>query len=101
MYLGKLVELDTKEDLYKAPMHPYTQALLSAVPVPDPETRKERILLKGEIPSPINPPSGCRFHPRCPHAQEACSVEDPEFVQVGDRHFVACHLHGLRRLGAA
>jgi oligopeptide transport system ATP-binding protein len=101
MYLGKLVELATKEDLYKAPMHPYTQALLSAVPVPDPETRKERILLKGEIPSPINPPSGCRFHPRCPHAQEACSVEDPEFVQVGDRHFVACHLHGLRRLGAA
>lgn len=101
MYLGKLVELATKEDLYKAPMHPYTQALLSAVPVPDPETRKERILLKGEIPSPINPPSGCRFHPRCPHAQKACSVEDPEFVQVGDRHFVACHLHGLRRLGAA
>ncbi|MEA4884559.1 MAG: dipeptide ABC transporter ATP-binding protein [Clostridia bacterium] len=93
MYLGRLVELTSKETLYRSPMHPYTQALLSAVPVPDPERKKHRILLEGEIPSPINPPSGCRFHPRCPHAQEVCSAEDPVFTEVDEGHFVACHLH--------
>ena len=92
MYLGKIVELTRKTELYKNPKHPYTQALLSAIPEADPTIKKERILLKGDVPSPINPPSGCRFHTRCPKAMDICRVEDPAFVDTGDGHFVACHL---------
>jgi len=94
MYLGKIVELTDRDSLYKTPLHPYTKALLSAVPIPDPviEEKRERIILTGDVPSPVNPPSGCRFHTRCPIAIERCKHEDPEFRDVGDLHFVACHL---------
>jgi peptide/nickel transport system ATP-binding protein/oligopeptide transport system ATP-binding protein len=95
MYLGKFMELSTQEELYIKPLHPYTQALLSAVPIPDPdvETKRSVIVIKGEIPSPINPPSGCVFHPRCPRAFDLCSTTIPELKEVASRHFVACHLY--------
>ncbi|SUY47930.1 oligopeptide ABC transporter [Clostridium putrefaciens] len=92
MYLGSLIEVAPKTKLYENPLHPYTQALLSAVPIPDPTLRRDRIILKGDIPSPANPPSGCKFHTRCPYAMDVCSKEVPEFKNVGDEHFVACHL---------
>jgi oligopeptide transport system ATP-binding protein len=94
MYLGKIVELASREDLYKSPAHPYTRALLSAVPIPDPglEAERERQVLKGEVPSPLNPPSGCVFHPRCPIAIERCSRELPLLRTVGSSHDAACHL---------
>lgn len=92
MYLGKIVELTDKGELYRNPKHPYTQALLSAIPEADPTLKKERILLKGDVPSPINPPTGCRFHTRCPKVMDICKVQEPEFVDSGDGHFVACHL---------
>ncbi len=92
MYLGKIVELTDKNELYRNPKHPYTQALLSAIPEADPTIKKERILLKGDVPSPINPPKGCRFHTRCPKVMDICKVEEPEFVDSGNGHFVACHL---------
>ena len=92
MYLGKIVELTGKTELYRNPKHPYTQALLSAIPEADPTIKKERILLKGDVPSPINPPTGCRFHTRCPKAMDICKTKDPAFVDTGDGHFVACHL---------
>lgn len=92
MYLGKIVELTSKDALYENPKHPYTQALLSAIPEADPTIKKERILLTGDVPSPINPPKGCRFHTRCPKVMDICKVEEPEFVDSGDGHFVACHL---------
>lgn len=93
MYLGNFVEEANKENLYKNPMHPYTQALLSAVPIPDPTVKKERIILEGSIPSAINPPSGCKFHTRCPKCMEICKKEAPKKYQVGDDHFVYCHLY--------
>lgn len=91
MYLGTLVELAEREKIFEEPMHPYTQALLSAIPKPDPRTKRKRILLEGDIPSPANPPSGCKFHTRCPYAQERCSEEVPEWRDLGGEHFVACH----------
>ncbi|MFA1819171.1 ABC transporter ATP-binding protein [Virgibacillus oceani] len=93
MYLGRMVELTDKDKLYDNPKHPYTQALLSAVPLPDPDMQKERIILKGDVPSPANPPSGCAFHTRCPHAMDICREVRPEFKPVEDNHFVACHLY--------
>lgn len=94
MYLGKLMELNTSEDLYRNPLHPYTKALLSAVPIPDPplERRRKRILLQGDVPSPANPPTGCHFSSRCPIAIDICHRIDPEFRQVAPKHWVACHL---------
>ena len=92
MYLGKIVELTTRDDLYRNPMHPYTRALLSAIPVPNPRLKRERTLLKGDIPSPLNPPTGCRFHTRCPVAKDICSQEEPDFREVQVNHWVACWL---------
>jgi oligopeptide transport system ATP-binding protein len=91
MYLGRLVELARKQDLYGQPSHPYTQALLSAAPVPDPKARKNRILLAGDVPSPIHPPSGCSFHPRCRERRDICSEQFPEFREISPGRFVACH----------
>lgn len=92
MYLGNLVELAPKKKLYDNPLHPYTKALLSAIPVPDPTLKRERIILTGDIPSPANPPNGCKFHTRCPYAVEKCKKDNPEYKNVGEDHFVACHL---------
>ncbi len=92
MYLGSLVELTSKKKLFDNPKHPYTQALLSAIPVPNPKTRKKQIILKGDIPSNVNPPSGCKFHTRCPYAESVCKEQVPALREVGDEHFVACHL---------
>lgn len=93
MYGGKIVELAESRELYSHPLHPYTQALLSAVPVPDPTRRRHRILLQGDVPSPINPPPGCRFHPRCPKRIARCDQEEPVLKDVGRGHYVACHLY--------
>jgi peptide/nickel transport system ATP-binding protein/oligopeptide transport system ATP-binding protein len=92
MYLGKMVEMTTREELFRNPLHPYTQALMSAIPVPNPRLKRQRVILKGDVPSPLNPPKGCRFHPRCPVAMEKCSQEEPVFKQVAPGHFVACWL---------
>ena len=92
MYLGRLVELADEYDLYNHPKHPYTEALLSAVPVPDPEARRQRIVLEGDVPNPINPPAGCAFHTRCGRAIDLCAQERPVWREVGKNHFVACHL---------
>ncbi len=91
MYLGKIVEMTDKHSLFDNPLHPYTKALISAIPIPDPTYDKKRVILEGDVPSPINPPSGCRFHTRCPIAKDICSQEDPVFEEKADGHFVACH----------
>jgi peptide/nickel transport system ATP-binding protein/oligopeptide transport system ATP-binding protein len=91
MYLGKMVELTDREELFRDPRHPYTQALMSAIPVPDPDAKRQRIILKGDVPSPLNPPSGCRFHTRCPVARADCSQRDPVWREIKPGHFVACH----------
>ncbi|NSW91419.1 MAG: ABC transporter ATP-binding protein [Firmicutes bacterium] len=92
MYLGSMVEIAEKDELFRNALHPYTKALLSAVPIPDPTVKKERIILTGDIPSPANPPSGCKFHTRCPYAMDRCRKEEPLMKDVGNDHMVACHL---------
>ncbi len=104
MYLGKIVEMAETQELYTNPKHPYTEALLSAVPVPDPDYKMERIILEGDVPSPVNPPKGCPFHPRCRYAKDICSQQVPLFEDIGNKHYVACHfaselhLAGVREL---
>lgn len=93
MYLGSLVEMADKKELFSHPAHPYTQALLSAVPVPDPEKKSNRIILQGDLPSPANPPQGCKFHTRCPYAKEICRQQVPEYKDHGGGHICACHLY--------
>ncbi len=94
MYLGKMVELATSEELFREPLHPYTKALISAIPNPNPFTKRERIVLQGDVPSPINPPSGCRFHPRCWIARAICKEQEPIFEEKRKGHWVACHFAG-------
>lgn len=93
MYLGRIAEIAPKKALYEQPLHPYTQALLVSVPVPDVDHRRERIVLSGQMPSPANPPSGCAFHTRCPQAFGRCTAERPQLQHMGDGHYVACHLY--------
>ena len=90
MYLGKMVELTGRDELFANPLHPYTKALMSAIPIPDPTLKRERTILKGDVPSPLNPPKGCRFHPRCPIADTICSQQEPEFREAFPDHWVAC-----------
>jgi oligopeptide/dipeptide ABC transporter ATP-binding protein len=92
MYLGKMVEMTSREELFRNPLHPYTQALMSAIPIPNPRLKRQRTILKGDVPSPLNPPRGCRFHTRCPVAIERCAVDEPPFIEVSPDHWVACHL---------
>jgi len=93
MYLGRIVEIGAADDIFERTVHPYTRALLSAAPVPDPDAKKHRIILEGDVPSPINPPSGCPFHPRCPDAQPECSTRPQQLTEVNAGHFAACHVH--------
>jgi oligopeptide/dipeptide ABC transporter ATP-binding protein len=98
MYLGKIVEMSDVDELVKEPLHPYTIALIAAVPVPDPTEKRSETVIKGEIPSPVNPPSGCHFHTRCPaYIGDICRKKEPELIEVGKNHFVACHLFGSEK----
>ncbi len=101
MYLGKMVEMASQDDLYSNPLHPYTQALMSAIPVPDPTFKRQRVILEGDVPSPLNPPTGCRFHTRCPLAFDKCSQEEPVFKDYGDEHYAACWLLETGEEGAS
>ncbi len=92
MYLGKMVELASREDLFREPLHPYTKALMSAIPIPHPDVKRDRTILKGDVPSPLNPPKGCRFHTRCPIAKDICSQQEPEFKEARPNHWTACWL---------
>ena len=92
MYLGKIVELTDRATLYRDPQHPYTQALMSAIPIPTPDLKRERVVLTGDVPSPLNPPAGCRFHTRCPLAFDRCKVDEPPLIDLGGGHYAACHL---------
>jgi len=94
MYLGKIVEIAERIELYRNPLHPYTRALMSAIPIPNPDLKRERIILRGDVPSPLNPPGGCRFHPRCPVVMDICSQIEPPLRDQGGDHMVACHLYG-------
>ena len=91
MYLGKIAELAERSELFLNPLHPYTQALMSAIPIPNPHLKRERVILKGDVPSPLNPPTGCRFHPRCQYATEICAKEEPAMRELKTEHFVSCH----------
>jgi peptide/nickel transport system ATP-binding protein/oligopeptide transport system ATP-binding protein len=106
MYLGKVVELADRRQMFRAPEHPYTQALMSAIPIPDPELRRKRVILRGDVPSPVNPPSGCHFHPRCPLRADLggpaiCADREPELLDAGGGHLVACHFRGTAAGAAA
>jgi oligopeptide/dipeptide ABC transporter ATP-binding protein len=101
MYLGRIVELADKKQLYSQPQHPYTEALLSAVPVPDPTVKSKRIILAGDVPSPINPPKGCHFHTRCPYVEARCKVDTPALKEIQPGHFAACHLRDGMPVAAA
>jgi oligopeptide/dipeptide ABC transporter ATP-binding protein len=101
MYLGKMVEMASRDDLYSNPLHPYTQALMSAIPVPDPTLKRQRIILEGDVPSPLNPPTGCRFHTRCPLVIDKCSIEEPVFKDYGNEHYAACWLLETGEEGAS
>jgi peptide/nickel transport system ATP-binding protein/oligopeptide transport system ATP-binding protein len=101
MYLGKMVEMASREDLYRDPLHPYTQALMSAIPIPDPTLKRQRIILQGDVPSPFNPPTGCRFHTRCPLAFDKCAEEEPPFKDYGNEHYAACWLLETGETGAS
>jgi len=92
MYLGMIVEVADRDEMYRNPQHPYTQALMSAIPIPNPDLKRDRTILKGDIPSPLNPPAGCRFHTRCPVAIDICSTQEPPLIDLGGGHLAACHL---------
>jgi len=97
MYLGKMMEISPKDSLFSSPLHPYTKALISAIPVPNPDAKQNRIILDGDVPSPINPPTGCRFHSRCPIASARCKKEEPQLLEVEKDHFVACFLYETKK----